>query len=360
MIVTGSSIGMESVRTYTSVSREAVEKGKSDNYDSDFAELFHFNDNDGKSVQSEAEEAEKSGEEVSAKKDFDDIFAGMKAFATSSAFADKLEKDAMDRIRAECIQYLLYLLFGSGKPDFSDEEIISTSLGYGQSDGISTSDYSVNYSYYYSESEETVFSTTGYVETADGRSIDFNLELTMSRSFTEYCEVKGIQPVTQFMDPLVINLDSPAALVEDVKVKFDIDGDGTEDFVNVLNQGSGYLAFDKNGDGKINDGTQLFGTVSGDGFADLKAFDDDDNGWIDEADEIFDKLTICFMNEDGTQELYKLKDKDVGAICLKSAKGDFSLNNLATNETSARIRSTGIFLYENGGIGTVQNLDLAQ
>ena len=128
----------------------------------------------------------------------------------------------------------------------------------------------------------------------------------------------------------------------------------------MLSQGAGFLAYDRNGDGVINDGSELFGTSSQDGFADLALYDSDGNGWIDEADEIFDKLVIAFIKEDGTQELVKLKDRDIGAICTKSASTRFSLNDLATNEERARIRQTGIFLYESGMTGTVQHLDLAQ
>ncbi len=40
---------------------------------------------------------------------------------------------------------------------------------------------------------------------------------------------------------------------------------------------------------KINDGSELFGTSSGDGFKDLATYDEDENGWIDENDSIFSK-----------------------------------------------------------------------
>ena len=55
---------------------------------------------------------------------------------------------------------------------------------------------------------------------------------------------------------------------------FDLDADGKEEEISVLN-GSGYLALDKNGDGVINDGSELFGTKNGDGFADLARYDED-------------------------------------------------------------------------------------
>ena len=81
---------------------------------------------------------------------------------------------------------------------------------------------------------------------------------------------------------------------------------------------------------------------------------------IDEADEIFDKLRIWIRDENGNDRLIKLKEAGVGAICLKNADTQFSLNSRYSNRTNAYIRKTGIFLYENGGVGTVQHLDLAQ
>jgi len=50
----------------------------------------------------------------------------------------------------------------------------------------------------------------------------------------------------------------------------------------------------------------------------------------------------------------------VGAMCLQRAQTDFSLNSLKDNQANGKIRSTGIFLYENGNVGTMQQLDLAQ
>jgi hypothetical protein len=245
------------------------------------------------------------------------------------------------------------MLFGSKY----DPEGISSVSGGGGTPVVSEVTETVQY--FRSETEETCFSTNGKVVTADGREIDFNLELSMSRSFTEYYE-QNVTTLRTFTDPLVINIDSPIADVSDVKIRFDLDCDGEEEEISSLNAGSGYLALDLNEDGIINDGSELFGTSSGNGFADLARYDSDGNGWIDEADEIFDRLVIAILKDDGTQELIKLKDADIGAICTKSASTDFSLNDPATNEERARIRQTGIFLYESGMIGTVQHLDLAQ
>jgi hypothetical protein len=45
-------------------------------------------------------------------------------------------------------------------------------------------------------------------------------------------------------------------------------------------------------DGRVNDGRELFGPRTGDGFAELAAYDDDGNNWIDENDGIHDNLSI--------------------------------------------------------------------
>ena len=161
------------------------------------------------------------------------------------------------------------------------------------------------------EIENTSFSTTGTVKCADGREISFNLEMQMSRKFSAYYKENYEHIVTRLCDPLVINLDGNIAGLDDQKFFFDIDGDGVDDEISTLSKGSGYLALDKNGDGIINDGNELFGTKSGDGFADLAAYDSDGNGWIDENDEIWKKLLIWTKDENGEDKCYSLAEKNV-------------------------------------------------
>ena len=181
----------------------------------------------------------------------------------------------------------------------------------------------------------------------------------MSRSFTEkYSQSVQMQTIS-YVDPLVINLDSEVTQVSDQKFYFDLNSDGTKEEISKLSGKSGYLAYDKNDDGIINDGSELFGTKSGDGFFDLEQYDKDQNGWIDEQDAIFDKLQIWTTNAQGEQVLCDLKEAGVGALYLHKASTEFSLNSQSSNETNALIRSTGIFLYENGMAGTLQQLDMA-
>ena len=273
------------------------------------------------------------------------------------------ETESIEQIRQQTLYYILQRLHAifygeQGKERYRGRSMAVSGYNAGGQATFSYSEY-----YAYEESEDTQFQTTGKVVTADGREIDFNVSLEMSRRFSEYYEkthtITAV-PVSSLCDPLIINLDDNIAEVSDQKFRFDLDADGKEDSISRLSSGSGFLALDQNGDGMINDGNELFGTKSGDGFADLAKYDSDGNGWIDEADPVFEKLKIWVTDADGTQKLYRLKEKGVGAICLENASTDFDLRSLNDNSLNARIRKTGVFLYENGNVGTVQHVDLAK
>ena len=209
-----------------------------------------------------------------------------------------------------------------------------------------------------SESESVAFASSGMVKTQDGRSIDFNIEVSMSRAFTSQINTLTTQNYIK-TDPLVINLDTDIGSVTDQKFLFDLDSDGDEEEISFAGKGSGFLALDKNGDGRIGDGSELFGTKSGDGFKDLAAFDEDGNGWIDENDSIYSKLKVWTKDEAGNDYLINLKDADVGAIYLDNADTQFSLKD-GINRLNGEIKKTGIYLHEStGAAGTLNHIDLA-
>lgn len=264
------------------------------------------------------------------------------------------EREAVRTIKQQCVEFLLELLFRfRGKRSEQDSPIAAA----GGTTMYSVQGYQMQR--YHMEEEHTTFATQGTVKTADGRELPFNLEFGMSRRFEEYYEENVVTSITTFKDPLVINLNTNIAQVSDQKFFFDLDCDGEEEEISSLQAGSGFLALDLNGDGKIGDGSELFGTKSGDGFKDLSKYDLDGNGWIDEADPVWEKLLIWTKDEKGEDKMYHLSDLGVGAIGLARVGTQFSLNAEKTNETNAMIRKTGIFLYENGSVSTLQQLDMA-
>ncbi len=230
--------------------------------------------------------------------------------------------------------------------------------GGASSNAASTWNRHMEVSTFTGEAETTTFSTEGVVTTSDGRSIGFHMDMEMSREFLQTTQFVKDDTVQILTDPLVINMDVDTADVTDQKFYFDINADGTEDEISQLGSGSGFLALDKNQDGKINDGNELFGVHSGDGFLDLSKYDEDENGWIDENDAVFNDLKVWTKDNNGNDRLLSLKDADVGAIYLGHTSTEFAVKD-ETNTTQAQIRNTGVYLKESGSVGTVQHVDFA-
>lgn len=211
-------------------------------------------------------------------------------------------------------------------------------------------------------SETTKFQANGIVKTSDGREISLNLNFHSEHEMTFISRDKftgevTLKPQPPAIDPLVINIDEPYAGISEMTMDFDLDADGVMDNVSFVSKGSGFLAFDKNGDGKINDGSELFGTQSGNGFADLKKYDLDGNNWIDENDAIFDKLKIWTLGQDNVPKLLSLKNAGIGAIYLNNVKTDMTIEN-SIGDTRGYMRKSGIYLRENGQVNTIQHIDL--
>jgi hypothetical protein len=202
----------------------------------------------------------------------------------------------------------------------------------------------------HSEAEQTHFQAQGVVQTTDGRGIRFSVNLSMQRQSSSVTSSTAAQST----DPLVVNFGGQPARLSSAKVAFDLNSDGTEEQVSFVASGSGFLALDKNGDGVINNGGELFGPQTGNGFSELAAYDSDGNGWIDEADPIFAKLQIWTP-----AGLATLAERGVGAIATGAVETPFALKD-ASNTLQGDIRATGVYLMENGSAGTVQQVDLAQ
>lgn len=206
------------------------------------------------------------------------------------------------------------------------------------------------------EHESTSFSGTGCVRTADGRKLNFNLSLSMSRDYECTREIRE-QGAFELKDPLVINFAGKAAELSGKRLTFDLDADGEAELLPELAAGSGYLCFDGDHDGRIANGRELFGATGefrGEGFADLARLDADGNGWIDEADPAYAALGVWFP--DG--RIQPLKEAGVGALGLSSAWSPFALRD-GDNAPLGQIWRTGVFLHEDGRAGTLQQIDLA-
>lgn len=388
MRIDSASIGMDSARSYHA-SKTSVRRFEITDYQAaltDVSTKEQKTPEEGDTAQNTGEQEKPAENTTMTAKDW------QSRFLVSSARWDmrsSASEQTLSTIREYTVRYIFDLLFPSRNSTLRDwmqengwnagnsVDNARTNSGSTQGTAAPASDtvYPVaarmkvlNYvgETYSVEQEDTSFSTVGTVRTKDGREINFNVNVNMSRRCEEYYREELNVAQFALYDPLVINLDTDVTKLSDQTFYFDLDADGEEEEISML-KGSGYLALDKNGDGVINDGSELFGTKNGDGFADLARYDEDGNGWIDENDSIWSKLKIWCKDENGNDVLYKLSDQGVGAICLENVSTDFTMQGdrkaqdgtMNANATNAVIRKTGIFLYENGNIGTVQHVDMA-
>ncbi len=208
------------------------------------------------------------------------------------------------------------------------------------------------------EQETMTFSAVGQVVTGEGQSIDFQIQLAMHREFAETNQVRIRGGDARLVDPLVINFTGKAAELSGGRFVFDLDADGKSEELSALAPGSGFLVFDRNQDGKINNGLELFGPAGGHGFGELSQLDRDSNGWLDENDPLYAALGVWMRDAAGNDSLANLAEKHVGAIFLRPVETSFALKD-NENGVLGQLRETSVFLGENGGAGTVREIDLA-
>lgn len=214
--------------------------------------------------------------------------------------------------------------------------------------------------YQYQDSQSLTFMAKGSITTDDGKNINFSFYVSGSQDFN-YESGSGAfaEQIARRTDPLVINYGGGFNNLSDTAFKFDLDGDGTKEDLSFAGEGSGFLVLDRNKDGRINDGTEMFGTKTGNGFAELAKYDEDGNGFIDEGDSVYKELKIYTKDANGKDKLQSLDDLNIGAIGVESGVSPFAITDDHHNELGMA-RSTGIFITNDGEVGSVQQIDLTQ
>ncbi|MCP4148770.1 MAG: hypothetical protein GY757_13565 [bacterium] len=212
--------------------------------------------------------------------------------------------------------------------------------------------WGISYSYHEStyREERVEFSAGGRVTTGDGREINFDAQLEMSKETYEEVNVE-FRAGDALIDPLALNFDGRGVQLTAEKYEFDLDSDGEKENISFVEKGSGFLVIDKNQNGTIDNGNEMLGPSTNNGFLELKAYDGDENNWIDENDSIFYRLNVWTKNEDGSDKLSSLKESGVGAIYLGNSRTDFDLGE-------GKLRDTGVYLSEDGTVGFAQEVDL--
>lgn len=214
----------------------------------------------------------------------------------------------------------------------------------------------------YTQESSIEFTTQALVNTNRGQ-INIDLNLSFSQSFYEKHQEELNSRKTTYLDPLIINYNSDLTSFDNIsssiKFEFDLNSDGKNELIASLKEGTGFLALDKNKNNTIDNGSELFGASTGDGFEELRKYDNDNNSWIDENDDIFDNLLIWEKNENEKSSLISLGQAGIGAIYLSAINSGLTYSS-AIHENYARLKESSIYLKESGKAGLITSVDFAK
>ncbi|MDO6796780.1 hypothetical protein Q4601_21035, partial [Shewanella sp. 1_MG-2023] len=166
-------------------------------------------------------------------------------------------------------------------------------------------------------------------------------------------------------DPLALDLNGDGivgTLDSDQGVFFDLDNSGFAEQTSWVAPSDGLLVLDRNQNGTIDGGAELFGTetllangeYASNGFEALADFDENGDGQITEEDSIFGELRVWQdLDSDGVTDEGELKS--LAELNITS----FNLNyteNVTTDENNVEHREEGLFTYGDGSTGLTNTL----
>jgi Bacterial Ig domain len=148
--------------------------------------------------------------------------------------------------------------------------------------------------------------------------------------------------------PIVLDLNgdgvktiSLQANLESARASFDLLNNGTMVLSGWISTGDGFLAWDKNGNGKIDNRGELFGGAQGEGFAQLAQLDTNQDGVVDVTDDGYRLLSV-WQDENADRQTQQGELRTLEQHQIASLKVTYSVNeqwdqgNLLLETSSAR------------------------
>lgn len=180
------------------------------------------------------------------------------------------------------------------------------------------------------------------------------IQLEFSFSFEGRIEIQGQQ--VQESDPIMLDLDEDGFELTNYAdgAKFDITGSGQTVRTAFVKGGDAFLALDRNRNGLVDSGKELFGDQYGaaNGYEELRKLDGNGDNRIDRNDQAFTDLVLFRDNGNGKTdkgELLSLAAMDIESI---------SLQYLDVNQSAAggnRIAQTASYRTHSGRMGNASD-----
>jgi Ca2+-binding RTX toxin-like protein len=202
-------------------------------------------------------------------------------------------------------------------------------------------------------------------------SLQSNLLDPITTVFQDFQKALGI--TTGILhDPIVLDLDGNGLSTASVNqgVYFDQNADGLAEMSGWVSSGDGVLVLDRNSDGIINDGSELFGNktpliaggTASDGYQALADLDSNHDGKIDKSDTQFNQLqvmqgngSLSSLGELGIQSL-SLTNTDIGGVQDIQGNtlyktGSYTLTDGSTREMAeAGFQTNSLYTVDNNPV----------
>ncbi len=198
-------------------------------------------------------------------------------------------------------------------------------------------------------SETSVETTQSNSSTSsdDNRNVRLDTEQSQqARSASLSFSGEAEDPNIEQTDPLAFDLNGNGIETTGVSsgIEFDIDGDGKKEQTSFISGGDAFLAYDKNGNGLIDNGKELFGDQNGakNGYEELAKYDDNKDGLIDRNDAIYSDLKLVSVGEDNKLKTSSLSEQKIESIDLGYSNQHQAINYYdSIEQTSKFTRSDG-------------------
>ena len=193
----------------------------------------------------------------------------------------------------------------------------------------------------------------------NGTSVDANYSLNTNQI------IQNIQQEEKKkVDPLSLDMNGDGFKVTSIEdgVYFDLDNNGLAEKINWISGGDAFLALDKDKDGIIENGNELFsehtilknGKSAKNGFEALAEYDDNKDGKINQQDAIYKELLIWIdKNQDGFSDVDELVNIESAGV------SEIILNYKYTNQQltdGVVLGNTAEFIFSNGQKGQTGEL----
>ena len=199
-----------------------------------------------------------------------------------------------------------------------------------------------------------IFTDWFYGDTALGKGL--------GKIFVEVADFFGLsQRIVPRRDPLTLDLDGDGleTVGAAAGVLFDHDGDGVMSGTGWVGSDDGFLVLDRNGNGQIDSGRELFGDstplagggTAADGFAALAQEDTNADGRVDSLDANWSALRVWRdLNQDGVSqggELFTLDSLGITALNVAVTEHTQTLPN------GNQVADLGTYVRADGSTGTL-------